>query len=99
MYNVYIDKRAKKIIDNLPDKTRSKARKYIHLFEQYGFSLGIKYLKKVDRRLWELRPADIRLFLFEVKPNHIIIHVMIKKSQKITLKTKTTITARMKEYL
>lgn len=95
---IFIDYRAKKELNKLNKTDRSKTGEYIRLFAEYGFTLNEKYLKKVDSHIWELRPATIRIFLTQIKPNFVVIHVMRKKSQKITSATKQLLLQRVKEW-
>lgn len=95
---VEIDARVSKIIDKLNDKDQAKVLEYIDLLREYGFSLSQKYLKKINKQVWELRPDKWRLFFLNTKPNAVVIHIMYKQSQKMTTKTKKIIEQRSKEY-
>lgn len=95
---VEIDHRVIKFLKKLNPKDRAKTFEYIELFEEYGFDLDPNYLKKVHGSIWELRPKNVRLYLFIKSVNQIIIHAIIKKSQKITKKDIAVIISRMKEY-
>lgn len=97
--NIETDPRVAKEINKLNLTDRAKIREYIDLFREYGFTLGPKYLKKVDKSIWELRPDRWRLFILVVSPKHIIIHLMYKQSQQMTKKTKKILNQRAKEYL
>ncbi len=66
---------------NLEDHTRlSRTR---HLFEQHGFSIGQKYIKKITKDLWELRASNIRLFLHIKGDEAFGVHIIYKKSRKL----------------
>lgn len=93
------DLRVAKEINKLSREDQTKIIEYVELFKEYGFGLGSKYLKKVDKHIWELRPGKWRLFILIISPRHIIIHIMFKKSQKITKKTLNIIKQRTSEYL
>lgn len=93
------DPRVIKEINKLNLADRAKIKEYIDLFREFGFALGPKYLKKVNKLVWELRPNRWRLFILIISPQHIIIHLMYKQSQQITKKTKKIIDQRTKEYL
>lgn len=55
-------------------------------FENYGFQIGSKYIKKIRGNLWELRAGKIRLFLC-IKDNTVFgVHIIYKKSQKLPKK-------------
>ena len=98
-FEISIDPRAAKALNKLSVKDQAKIREYTELFKEYGFRLSSKYLKKINKHIWELRPDKWRLFILVASPKHIIIHLMYKKSQKITQKTKKIIEQRTKEYL
>ena len=66
---------------NYQDHTRlQRTRKF---FEEYGFQIGPKYLKKITGNIWELRAGNIRLFLCIQKGTAIGVHIIIKKTQKL----------------
>ena len=96
---VETDLRVAREINKLSHVDQSKIREYIELFKEYGFGLGSKYLKKVNKQVWELRPGKWRLFILKISPRQIIIHIMFKKSQKITKKTMKVLNQRTNEYL
>lgn len=96
--NIDTDIRVSRELSKLSKADRSKISEYIDLFRIYGFGLSQQYLKKVDKHVWELRPDRWRLFVLLVSPNCIIIHLMLKQSQKMTKKTKQIIKQRSKEY-
>ena len=95
---VEIDTRVSKEIYKLNSQDQSKILEYIDLLQNYGFSLSQKYLKKINKHVWELRPDKWRLFFIYPKPNCVVIHIMYKQSQKMTIKTKKIIEHRSKEY-
>ncbi|OGG24348.1 hypothetical protein A3A79_04150 [Candidatus Gottesmanbacteria bacterium RIFCSPLOWO2_01_FULL_43_11b] len=97
--NVTVDHRVKRFLDKLNKKERAKAFGYIEFFEDYGFTLDQRYLKKVKNHIWELRPGRIRLFVFVRSTSQIVIHAFIKKSQKIKKEDLVVIEQRGKEYL
>ena len=96
---IRFDTRAKKVLNEFDEKKKSKAYEYLALFDEYGFSLDSRYLKKVTKQVWELRPGRIRLFVIRVHEQGIVIHVMYKKSQKITKETLRMLEKRVKEYI
>lgn len=53
----------KDFIDSLDRSRKARVDKIYYLFEDYGFYLPGKYLKKLTKLVWELRPGDIRLLL------------------------------------
>jgi mRNA-degrading endonuclease RelE of RelBE toxin-antitoxin system len=52
-----------KFIDSLDKGRQARVDRIYFLFEEYGPFLPGKYLKKLIRDVWELRPGDVRLFL------------------------------------
>lgn len=97
--NLITDPRVDKEILKLSPKDQTKITEYIRLFREYGFGLNRKYLKKVNKNIWELRPDKWRLFILEVDPKLIIIYLMRKQSQKITKETRKLLDLRSKEYI
>ena len=98
MITVLFDPRVAKFLNNLSERDRSKVDEYVKLFKIFGFNLNEKYLKKVNARIWELRPGKIRLFLSQLSIGQVVIHAMYKKSQKITKETTQLINDRLKGY-
>lgn len=97
--NIITDPRVDKQILKLNQRDQAKINEYIELFNEYGFDLSQKYLKKINRAVWELRPGLWRIFILVIKPNCYVIHLMRKQSQKITKETKKIIEQRTKEYI
>lgn len=93
-----VDKRVDGIVESLSDTDQARIAGYIDLFRQYGFSLPSKYLKKIDKNLWELRPGNIRLLLGKAGMQIVIVNSFVKKSQKTPMKEIETAKKRLKEY-
>ena len=73
-------------IRKLNNNDSSRLDRTKKLFEVYGFQIGPKYIKKIRGNLWELRAGKIRLFLC-IKENMAFgIHILYKKSQKLSKK-------------
>lgn len=96
---VKYDPRAWRFLESISGKEKSKALEYILLFEEYGFKLNTKYLKKINDGIWELRPKRIRLFLYMMKEQPFIVHVCYKKKQKTAVKDLKIIKERIKQYI
>lgn len=74
--------KVKDFIESLDRIKQARVDRYYDLFEEYGPFLSNKYLKKIAKNVWELRPGNIRLFL-TVKGNQgYIVHGIYKKTQK-----------------
>lgn len=67
---------------NLHDSARlDRTRKF---FEEYGFQIGQKYVKKITASgIWELRAGNVRLFLYVKGKEAFGVHIIFKKSQKL----------------
>jgi len=96
---VIYDPRVVKFLDRLSRKDKSKVREYILFFEEYGFNLDTRYLKKVLKDVWELRPGRVRLFLYLSKNQLVAVHANYKKSRKITEKDLKIIKDRIRQYI
>lgn len=77
-----IDPRVKKFIKSRTDKQISKVLEYFDLFKEYGFLLDTRYLKKIKEKVWELRPGNIRIFIYE-KKKHQRINKMERFSKEV----------------
>ena len=82
-YKILTHKKVDKFVERLDTVRQAKVINIYDLFRKYGVFLPSKYLKKVTKDIWELRPGDVRLFL-TIKGNEgIVIHGIRKKSRKI----------------
>lgn len=73
-------------IEELTLQDHARVSRTRYLFEQYGFSIGQKYVKKITRDLWELRAGRIRLFLYIRGDQAFGVHIIYKKSQRLPKK-------------
>ena len=102
----YQTKRGKEIvrefIDSQPNKKRAKIIWMIELLKEHGKVLPKTYLKCLagSKNLWELRPGFYRIFLsFLQEKNILLIHAIIKKTQKTSKKDIRLAVKRLNEYL
>ena len=96
-YRVITCSKVREFISSLDSHRRARVDRIYYLFEEYGRFLPNKYLKKISKEIWELRPGDIRLFLC-IKGNiGIIVHGIYKKSQKTPKKDLDLALRRIKE--
>src|ERR1051326_5339142 len=98
MNKVITDERVKNFLAILSEIDQARAQGYLELFEQNGFNLPNKYLKKLENNLWELRPGDIRLLMGKVNLNFVVVNAFKKKTNKTPLKEIETAKKRLKEY-
>ena len=92
----------KEFIDSQPNKKRAKIVWMIELLKEHGKALPRNYLKQLagSKKLWELRPNFYRIFLsFLKKKNILLIHTIIKKTQKTPKKDIKLALKRLNEYL
>lgn len=89
--------KAKDFIDSLDKIRKARVDRFYYLFEDYGFNLPDKYLRKVKGDIWELRPGNVRLFLTIKGTTGFVVHAILKKSQKIPKKDLDLAIKRAKE--
>lgn len=81
-YKILTHAKAREFILTLDKLRKARVDRIYYLFEEYGRFLPNKYLKKLSGDVWELRPGDARLFLYIKGDTGIIVHGILKKSQK-----------------
>ena len=73
---------------------------HIRALEVFGTRVGEPQVKHIDGNLWELRPLAHRIFFFYWRDNKfILLHHLIKKSQKTPPKEIEKATQNMKDFL
>lgn len=98
-YQILTQVEAKKFIESLDKTRRARIDRFYDLFETYGVFLPSRYLKKIAKNVWELRPGDIRLFL-TIKGNEgFVVHGIRKKGQKLPKKDLNLAIKRVKEEI
>ncbi len=100
----YEDHRGKnpvlEFLDSLPARDRAKANNALRLLEEFGTNLTMPHARRIEGRLWELRPGDNRLFYFlQLDRKFIILHGYRKQSMKAPEKEIATALRRMQELL
>ena len=81
----YLDKVAE-FIEKLTYTDSARLERTRKFFEEYGFKIGPKYVKKIADGIWELRAGNIRLFLCVRGESAYGVHIIYKKSQKLPKK-------------
>lgn len=72
-----------KFLENLEFGDHARVQRVRKTFEDYGFRIGPKYIKKiVNTSIWELRAGRVRVFLALVGEIGYGVHAIYKKSQK-----------------
>lgn len=100
----YEDHRGKspvlEFLNSLSPKDRAKANNSLRLLEEFGTKLSMPHARRIDGRLWELRPGDNRLFYFlQIGQKFVIVHGYRKQSMKAPEKEIATALRRMQELL
>ena len=89
-------------VKKLPKEDQEKIIWTINLLERHGLKLGSPYLKKLEgtKKLWELKVNKYRIFLSLVlEKNILLIHAIIKKTQKTPKKDLKLIKKRLKSFM
>jgi len=77
----------KKFLSKLNAKARSKCYEYVDMLKGHGLSLQRSHLAKVESGLWELRPewqgVEYRLLFTSHENRFIMVHALVKKSDKL----------------
>ncbi len=100
----YEDRRGKSpvldFINALPAQDRAKVNVAFKLLAEFGIQLGMPHAKRIDGRLWELRPGDNRLFYcLHLENRFVILHGFRKQGMKTPEKEIATALRRMNELL
>ncbi|MBU1046258.1 type II toxin-antitoxin system RelE/ParE family toxin [Patescibacteria group bacterium] len=85
---IFFDESIKKFISKLEKSTIAKVLKTIDLLEKFNFKLGLPHSKKIDKNLFELRiygQQKIRIFYAFYKEDIFLLHIFVKKTNKIPL--------------
>lgn len=96
---VSIDRRIEKFLNRLSLPERAKISKLKGLFAEKGFLLSEKHLKKINKRIWELRPGNVRILLSVIGQDAIFLNAFLKKTNKTPLFEIKTAENRLGEYL
>ncbi len=90
------------LIDNLPEKTRTRVYNTLELLAEFGPILRMPHAKKVTGTpLWELRilgEASIRFFYVAKRKSFLLLHGFTKRKQKTPRKEIKIALERLKEY-
>jgi phage-related protein len=87
-------------INSLPPRDKVKVSNILRLLEEFGTALAMPHARRIEGRLWELRPGDNRLFycLHDGK-QFVILHGFRKKTMQTPEKEIQTALRRMNELL
>lgn len=99
MFIVEADKRIEQFLERLSIGDKARVGRTVQLFKDKGFLLDERYLKKLSKLIWELRPGRIRLLFGVVNSEAIIVNVFMKKTQKTPKKEIDLAITRLRTYL
>jgi phage-related protein len=92
-------------INTLSTKDKAKILREIDMLEEFGFALGMPYIKKMEGtdELWELRVKigsnNYRIFYFHyLKGLFVLLHGIHKKSTKTLKRDINLAISRIQEY-
>ena len=87
-------------IKELSPKDRAKVNNVFRLLEEFGTDLGMPHARRIEGRLWELRPGDNRLFYcLYIERKFVILHGFRKQSMKTPDKEIAIAIRRMREIM
>ena len=87
-------------LNSLSSKEKAKVNNTIRLLEEFGTNLGMPHARRIEGRLWELRPGDNRLFYcLYMEQKFVILHGFRKQSMKTPEREIAIALRRMKEIL
>lgn len=75
-----------KALDKFDKKTTARIMYTIDILQEFGPRLGMPHSKKIDYKLFELRVQAIRIFYTFYYDKIVILHMFVKKTQKIPKK-------------
>jgi phage-related protein len=87
-------------INRLPPRDRAKVFNTLRLLQEFGTDLGLPHARRIEGRLWELRPGDNRLLYFlYVNETFVVLNGFRKQSMKTPESVIDTARRRMQELL
>lgn len=98
-YQINTGDKVSEFIESLDKVKRARVDRLYDLFELYGTYLPSKYLKKIAKEVWELRPGDVRLFMTIRGNTGFVVHGIFKKTQKTPKRDLDLAIKRIKELI
>jgi phage-related protein len=79
---------------------QARVRNVLRLLGEFGMNLGMPHAKKIQGKLWELRPGSSRFFYFAyIERQFVILHGYRKQSLKAPQQEIDIALRRMQELL
>ena len=80
-------------------KTLNKIHEYMDVLKKDGLSVGLPYIRHIEGEIWELRPADERIFFVTwTGSKFIFLHHFTKKTQKTPRREIEIAKKRLKDF-
>ena len=98
-YQINTGAKVSEFVESLDKAKRARVDRLYDLFELYGRYLPSKYLKKIAKEVWELRPGDVRLFMTIRGNTGFVVHGIFKKTQKTPKRDLDLAIKRIKELI
>jgi len=87
-------------VNKLPARDRAKIFNSLRLLQEFGPELALRHARRIEGRLWELRPGDNRLFyILYFDETFVILHGFRKQTMKTPEREIETALRRMHELL
>lgn len=96
---VIIDDRVEKGLSGFTDNERSHIKGVIELFQEKGFYLTEKHLKKLTKTLWELRSSNTRVLFGIINSIAVIVNIFKKKTNKTPMREIQLAKRRLNQYI
>lgn len=96
---IFFDNSVKKLIANLESGTKAKVFRQTNLLKEFGEDLRMPYSRRIGKNLFELRvrgQQEVRIF-YTFKNAAILLHTIIKKTQKTPEKELKVARRKLKE--
>lgn len=99
----YEDQRARRpvldFINTLPKSEQAKIYNTFRLLAEFGTALGMPHARRIQGKLWELRPGGIRLFYFVYVQHQFVVLHGFRKQTNQTPKSEIEIALRRMQEL
>src|SRR3989442_806693 len=99
MFDISADRRIERFLERLSREDKARINRTIQLYKASGFLLDERYLKKLTKLIWELRPGRVRLLFGIVNNKAIVVNAFIKKTKKTPKREIELALERLKRYV
>lgn len=90
-----------RVSNSKDDRIKSnKIRMYIRLLAEYGLALNEPYIKRLNDKIWELRPIKDRILFASIYKNKfILLSIFVKETKKTPKKEIEKAERLLKDYI